>query len=151
MTAKLVALGVIAAVLGCTNAKRSPLLEMANKQGDVELSRAIPIFDVRDFRAGQRYYHDVLGFHLDWDYGDPPSFGAVSRGEATFFLRQRSGANPGVWAMVFARDVDALHREIAARKAIIRVPPTDRPWNLREMEVADPDGNVIRFGTRSEH
>jgi len=33
------------------------------------------------------------------------------------------------------------------RRAIIRQPPTNMPWGMREMQVSDPDGNVIRFGT----
>jgi uncharacterized glyoxalase superfamily protein PhnB len=31
--------------------------------------------------------------------------------------------------------------------AIIKSPPGDKPWGMREMQVADPDGNVIRFGS----
>ena len=49
--------------------------------------------------------------------------------------------------MVFARDVDALHKELSRRGARIRMPPKDMPWGIRELHVADPDGNVIRFGT----
>ena len=59
--------------------------------------------------------------------------------------------NPGAWIMTFARDVDALYKELLERKAIIRMPPTDMPWGLREMHVADPDGNVIRFGSSRDH
>ncbi len=49
--------------------------------------------------------------------------------------------------MVFSRDVDALYKEIRARGAIIEMAPTRMPWGLREMHVADPDGNTIRFAT----
>jgi uncharacterized glyoxalase superfamily protein PhnB len=52
--------------------------------------------------------------------------------------------------MIFARDVDQLHAELRERHALIRQPPTNMPWGLREMQVADPDGNVIRFGTGIE-
>jgi hypothetical protein len=34
---------------------------------------------------------------------------------------------------------------------IIQMPPTDTRWGLRELHVADPDGNVIRFGSHGDH
>jgi hypothetical protein len=43
-------------------------------------------------------------------------------------------------------DVDALHETLKARGAIVRHPPSDYPW-AREMQVADPDGNVLRLGS----
>jgi uncharacterized glyoxalase superfamily protein PhnB len=52
--------------------------------------------------------------------------------------------------MIFARDVDKLYDELRSRHALIRQPPTNMPWGIRELHVADPDGNVIRFGTGIE-
>ena len=43
-------------------------------------------------------------------------------------------------------DADALHDELKARGAIVRHPPTDYSW-AREMQIADPDGNVLRLGS----
>jgi predicted enzyme related to lactoylglutathione lyase len=43
-------------------------------------------------------------------------------------------------------DVDALHAEIAARGAIIRQAPVDRPYGMREMLIATPDGHRIMVG-----
>jgi uncharacterized glyoxalase superfamily protein PhnB len=37
------------------------------------------------------------------------------------------------------------------RGARIKMPPTDMPWGVREMKVADRDGNVLRFGSAIEH
>jgi uncharacterized glyoxalase superfamily protein PhnB len=48
--------------------------------------------------------------------------------------------------MMFVRDIDRLHDELRERGARIEMPPTDMPWGLREMNVADLDGNVLRFG-----
>ena len=50
------------------------------------------------------------------------------------------------WVMLFTRDVDKLHQELRDKGALIRMPPTDMPWGLREMHVSDLDGNVLRFG-----
>ena len=139
---------------GCGRSKSEPFVEAAhaafsNATGDP--AAATPIFNVHDLRASQTYYRDVLGFTVPWDYGDPPDFGAVKRGDTVIFLCQGCQGNPGAWVHVFTRDVDRLYGELVARKAIIRMPPRDMPWHLREMQVADPSGNVIRFASETRH
>lgn len=112
-----------------------------------ELSCPRPIFTVDDLAASLRYYRDALGFRIDWTHGDPADFASVSRGQANLFLCQRCQGHPGAWSMMFTPDVDRLHEELRRRGADIRTAPTDMPWGLREMNVADPDGNVLRIGT----
>jgi catechol 2,3-dioxygenase-like lactoylglutathione lyase family enzyme len=132
--------------------RNAPLVAAAQAcTRDAELACPRPIFTVRDLRASQRYYRDALGFKLDWDYGDPPDFGSVSRADSQLFMCQGCQGKPGAWIMIYARDVDRLHDEIRRKGAIIQMPPTDMPWGLREMQVADPDGNVIRFGSAIDH
>jgi hypothetical protein len=133
------AIGCLALGLaGCkrTGERNDPLVETAKacaRHGELSCPR--PILHVRSLRASQRYYRDALGFKIDWEHGDPPDFGSVS---------------PGSWMMIFTANVDRLHREIAGKGAIIKLPPTNMPWGMREMQVADPDGNVIRFGSAIE-
>jgi uncharacterized glyoxalase superfamily protein PhnB len=45
-------------------------------------------------------------------------------------------------------DVDALHAEFVRRGAIIQQPPVDRPWGMREMAVATPDGHRMMIGQK---
>jgi catechol 2,3-dioxygenase-like lactoylglutathione lyase family enzyme len=137
------------ALVGCEKReRRSPLARAAAEcSHEGELSCPRPIFSVADLRATARYYVEVLGFKLDWTYGDPPDFASVSRGHATLFLCQGCPGQPGAWAMIFTGDVDRLYEEIRARKARIRMAPTDMPWGVREMHVADLDGNVLRIGS----
>jgi catechol 2,3-dioxygenase-like lactoylglutathione lyase family enzyme len=139
--------------LGCSEPDRARPLEAAARAhaGDGDLSAPIPIFNVHDLRASQRYYRDALGFKVEWEDGDPPDFGAVSRGKSTLFMCQGCQGNPGTWVMVFTPDVDRLFKELEGRKALIRMPPRDMPWRLRELHVSDPDGNVIRFGSAIRH
>lgn len=137
--------------LGCEGKKRAPLAESARALHDDDLSHARPIFNVHDLRASERYYRDVLGFKVDWEDGNPPDFASVTRGHGNLILCEGCQGTPGAWAMFFAPSVDDLHREFAARKALIRMPPRNMPWGLREMHVADPDGNVMRFGSSTDH
>jgi catechol 2,3-dioxygenase-like lactoylglutathione lyase family enzyme len=143
---------VVAAALGCGAGERSALHEAALAIAhDSELSAAIPIFNVADLRASQRYYRDVLGFKLDWEDGDPPDFGAVSRGHAVVFMCQGCQGHPGAWIMLFTPDVDRLHQEFVDTGAVVKRPPTNMPWHLREMLVEDLDGNTMRFASPIEH
>jgi len=135
---------------GCKDShkRNDPLVELARTcTHDAELSCPRPIFNVRSLRASQAYFHDALGFKLDWDHGDPPDFGSVSRGDSQIFMCQGCQGTPGAWTMIFAKDVDALHQDFVRRKAQIRMPPTNMPWGIREMHVSDLDGNVLRFGS----
>jgi catechol 2,3-dioxygenase-like lactoylglutathione lyase family enzyme len=137
----------LALTAACKKADHEPLASAARACArDSELSCARPILGVRSLRASQAYYRDVLGFKVDWDYGDPPNFGSVSRGESVLFLSQ-GDPGTGTWTMIFARSVDALYDEMKQKGAIIKLPPTNMPWGLREMHVADPDENVMRFGS----
>lgn len=144
-------------VLSACSSKRSeresPLVAEAKRCGEKcpELSVARPILRVHDLKASQAYYRDKLGFKVDWDYGDPPDFGQVSRSDFALFMCQQCQGVGAAWTMTFAADVDKLHAEFTRRGAIIRQPPKDMPWGLREMQVADPDGNVIRFGSHGDH
>jgi catechol 2,3-dioxygenase-like lactoylglutathione lyase family enzyme len=119
--------------------------------GDAELACPKPILSVANLHASQRYYRDQLGFKIDWDHGDPPDFGSVSRGDTQIFMCQRCQGHFGGWMWVFAKNVDKLHEELRGRGAIIKMPPTNMEWGAREMHVADPDGNVIRFASPIDH
>src|SRR5271165_643553 len=99
-----------------------------------------------------------------WDWGTPPSFGAVGSGkEACIFLCQGAqggrgrGANTttfqqdgdeegdkGVWMSVWVDDLDEMHKHCIAAGFEITFPPTDMPWNVREMHLRHPDGHVFR-------
>jgi len=150
---RLAMLAVVGLAIGLAGCKRTgehtdPLVEAAKacaRRGDLSCPR--PILHVRSLRASQRYYRDALGFQIDWEHGDPPDFGAVSRGDAVLFMCQGCQGNPGSWTMIFTPSVDRLYQEISRKGAIIKQPPADMPWGMREMQVADPDGNVIRFGS----
>jgi uncharacterized glyoxalase superfamily protein PhnB len=51
-------------------------------------------------------------------------------------------------AFFWVTDVDQLHEELAARGAVVQLPPTDQTWGIREMGIRDPDGNVLGFATK---
>ena len=102
-----------------------------------------PILYVSKIQASIAYYRDQLGFKFDWiDEGD---FASVTRGDAQIFMCERCQGQAGSWLWVTTPDVDKLYTELKKRGAIIKSPPENKRWGVREMLVADPDGNVLRM------
>lgn len=142
------ALAVAAALAGAACHRDAPPQELAATVAACtgkDLACPRPILYVQDLAASQRYYQDKLGFHIDWTDGDPADFGAVSRGDTQLFLCERCQGHPGGWLWVATRDVDQLHAELVKRGALVTAAPENKRWGVREMLVADPDGNVLRI------
>jgi hypothetical protein len=110
------------------------------------LTGLTPILYVSDFARSMSYFVDKLGFQKLWDWGTPPTFGAVGRDHIELFLSAGGQGQPGTWMSIFLDDVDNLHEELVRRGATILRPPTDEPWGMREMKVECPDGHILRFG-----
>ena len=47
---------------------------------------------------------------------------------------------------LWVEDVDEVYRQCKAAAIEVTLPPTDMPWNVREMHVRHPDGHVFRVG-----
>ena len=106
-----------------------------------------PILYVSRLDASIAYYRDRLGFKFDWTDGEPPDFASVSRGDTQIFMCQRCQGHPGSWIWVSTPDVDKLYADLVRRGAKVQARPENKPWGVREMQVADPDGNVLRIGS----
>jgi predicted enzyme related to lactoylglutathione lyase len=131
----------------------------------MEAKSLTPILNVSDIASTVAWF-EKWGWKKLWDWGTPPTFGAVGSGkEACIFLCQGAqggrgrGANTttfqqdgdeegdkGVWMSVWVDDVDEMHKHCVAAGLEVTFPPTDMPWNVREMHLRHPDGHVFRVG-----
>ncbi len=102
-----------------------------------------PILRVKSLSVSIDYYVTKLGFKLDWQ---APYFASVSRGKCHIFLSQGDQGNPGSWVWIGVEDAGALFAEYRAKGVQVRHPPTNYSWAY-EMQVPDPDGNILRFGS----
>ncbi|MGA2185537.1 MAG: glyoxalase superfamily protein [Bryobacteraceae bacterium] len=115
-----------------------------SKENRVRFEGSQPILRVEDMNTSVRFYVDLLGFqNVSWGTEE---FTSISRDKAAIYLCQRGQGRGGAWVWIGAEDVEELHEEFKARGVTIRLPPTNYPWAL-EMQVEDPDGNVLRFGS----
>lgn len=127
-----------------------------------------PILNVSDMQQSLAWF-ERLGWEKSWDWGDPPTFGAVCSGECQIFLclngqggRGKSSvtktfgengdqtADKGVWMSIWVDDVDAVHRQCVSQGLEVTWPPTDMPWGVRELHVRHPDGHVFRLSQSRE-
>ena len=108
-----------------------------------------PILNVSDMQRSLRYYRDVLGFSIAWEWGEPTGFACVTRDQVEIFMCEQAQGVGCSWMSVFVADVDALHQQYLDSGAIIRQPPTTFPWGVREMNIEDPDGHRLRIGSES--
>lgn len=111
----------------------------------VQFKHPTPILCVDAMGASIAYYVERLGFQLAWDWGDPPTFACIKRGDLYLFLSERSQGQRGTWIFVPVTDVDRLYDEYRVRGANVVQPPLNQPWGSREMKVEDPDGHTFRF------
>jgi predicted enzyme related to lactoylglutathione lyase len=103
-----------------------------------------PILRVENMEASLRFYVDILGFtNAHWGNDE---FTSVSRDGTGIYLCKSSQGQGRAWIWVGVEDVEKLHEEYKARGVTIRLPPTNYPWAL-EMQIEDPDGNVLRLGS----
>ena len=110
----------------------------------VRFEGAAPVLRVEDMNASLAFYVGLLGFkNADWGNND---FTHVSRDGAGIYLCRGDQGRGGAWVWVGVDDVAKLFEEFVARGVPIRMPPTNFPWAL-EMQIADPDGNVLRLGS----
>lgn len=121
-----------------------------------------PILNVSDLSASFAWF-EKWGWKKLWDWGAPPTFGAVGSGECEIFLCkgaqggrgrgtntttfQQQGdeeADKGIWMSIWVEDVDAVHSQCVDAGLEVTFRPTNMPWNVREMHLRHPDGHVFR-------
>ena len=113
--------------------------------------QAVPDIPVSNVDNAAEHYVNVLGFSFDWG-NDDGGIGGISQGEAECSSRtRRSAPSDGpkgpviVWLNLNSKqEVDELFERWKDAGAKIIEAVEDKPWNLREFRVADPDGNQLR-------
>ncbi|HEX9161329.1 MAG TPA: glyoxalase superfamily protein [Thermoanaerobaculia bacterium] len=113
---------------------------------DVGFESMTPILRVDDLQRSLDYYSRILGFRIDWPVGPNENFASLSRDRCHIFLCEGDQGHIGSWTWIGVEDVDAVCQEYRSKGARIRHPPTNYRW-AREMQVEDPDGNILRIGS----
>ena len=121
-----------------------------------------PILNVSNLDDSFEWFKK-FGWEKCWDWGEPPSFGAVGSGGCEIFLCQDAqggrgkGSNvstfgehgdetsdKGVWMSIWVEDLDEIYDKSIKEGLDVVFPPTDMPWGAREVHIRHPDGHVFR-------
>jgi len=107
-----------------------------------------PVIHVKNLSQSLSYYIDVLGFSLDFQYGE-----YVGIKHDTVFLHLSSSLNPGRkkepgagHVCINCDEVDTYYEGLQSKGATISAPLDNRPYGMRDFAVDDPDGNTLVFG-----
>ncbi|MGN6353925.1 MAG: VOC family protein [Parafilimonas sp.] len=112
---------------------------------DFRIENVAPVLYVKDMALTLSFYVDILGFkNADW--GDD-NFTSINRDNTGLYLCRGGQGLPGTWVWIgFDGDIFSLHENLKEKGVIIKLPPTNFSWAY-EMQIEDPNGHVLRFGT----
>ncbi len=114
-----------------------------------------PHFLVEDVVRAAEYYRDKLGFEIGPYFQDPPVFVIIQRAGVAIQLSRMDGGrggsnrkwkNDAIDAYIWVADVDRLYQELLAMKATVAAAPLLKEYGMKEVDVVDLDGYVLRFG-----
>jgi len=119
------------------------------KPSAMHLSSAVPIIRIFSEEKAKEFYLNFLGFSLEWEHRFEqgfPLYAQIRRADLVLHLSEHHGdATPGSTVFVPTVDIDAFHKELNEKDYKYAKPGVEElPWG-RQIEVADPFGNRIRF------
>jgi catechol 2,3-dioxygenase-like lactoylglutathione lyase family enzyme len=127
-------------------------------------SHAAAVLPVRELARARDFYRDRLGFSVEFEWEDPPTYAVLRAGsgrsgsdagrEVSLHLSQvdppAAGLDPEpihpTMLYVFVHDVTGLHDTLLAEGVDISFPLQDLEYGMREFEIRDPDGHRLVFG-----
>lgn len=117
---------------------------------DNPILRAVPILAVKDLSRSIDFYQR-LGFNAK-RYRGGDTYAFLSRDRFELHLSQSDmlidGRNPGngVYFYLARGSAASLEAEFRTAGSPILSPLAPRDWKMNEFVLADPDGNLLRFG-----
>lgn len=119
----------------------------------MKLSGLVPMLEVKDLAATIEFYTQTLGFDIDatWPREGPPTWCRLVAGDVVLmFTVPDDEAPPSAPKLTgqlycYPPDVDALWAELEGRVDVV-APIADWDHGMREFQIRDCNGYVLRFG-----
>jgi hypothetical protein len=123
---------------------------MATVSGVTSFASVAPVLPTRDVPVALARYEN-LGFEVSIYHGGN-FYGYARRGDVSLHLSRVGDVDPKanlVSVYLYVSDADALHAEWSTSGVEGRFhQPADTDYGLREGAYVDPDGNLLRYGSR---
>ncbi len=112
-----------------------------------------PILTTRDIGAALRFYRDLLGAAVTYEFPGPdgqPAYAGLELGSSQLGIGRDPDLTDGPSARfqlwTYVDDCDAAVARLRAAGVTIVEEPVDQPWGERVARVLDPDGNLVLIG-----
>ena len=115
-----------------------------------------PVLVVPEVGDTLAYYRDKLGFDTEPWEPNPAVYGYARRDGCNLHFNQGEQPRPNSEVVqpdlfdvyLWVDDVAALYEEFQQRGADLLHAPIERPWQMLEIRVQDPNGYILAFGQR---
>ncbi|WNJ17352.1 VOC family protein [Pontibacter sp. G13] len=113
-----------------------------------QFSHFASILPVHDMQRSIGFYRDQLGFSVEFEWENPPSYVVLRRGEVSIHLSLREDLEeiPGALIYIFVHDVDEVLKAYLACGGAVMEAIGDRDYQMRDFDIRDPDGHRITIG-----
>jgi DNA-binding transcriptional MerR regulator len=134
------------------NAEEAPTMTDPTDAGapKITLQRAIPVLASLDLEATQRFYADKIGFSPVARY---PDYAICARDgvQLHFWLTDDADIPKETSCRIDVVGIEPLYEEMTAAGVVHpNGPLRQQPWGFKEFAVLDGDGNLIKFGERTD-
>jgi uncharacterized glyoxalase superfamily protein PhnB len=118
---------------------------------------AEPQLLVTDIKRACKFFHEKLGFSLEFTYGDPPYYAQMGRDAARLNLRcvegpvidstirDREELLSATMTVATADEIKLLFLEFHSAGVSFHQTLKKQPWGAKNFIVKDPDGNLLSF------
>jgi catechol 2,3-dioxygenase-like lactoylglutathione lyase family enzyme len=119
----------------------------------MRITGAIPQLRTTDLGASIRFYTDVVGLTLEFQYED--FYAGIRAGPQVFHLKRVDEKDPSIEFVEHGGhlhlyfetdDVDAAAAALRAKGVPLVQAVHDTPWGTREFTIADDQGHTLYFG-----
>ena len=125
------------------------LVSTINQRNNMKANCASAIFQVSDLNQSIKFYTEALGFAEEFVFGDPPYYAGVKIGDVIIHLnagKENEGRQGMGSVYVFCDEVDSYYKRIENEEVEITSKLNTWPYDMRDFQIKDIDGNLLCFG-----
>jgi len=120
-----------------------------SNEANYKLEVAAPVFPVTDVTRSLAFYTEKLKFESSFEWADsedePINYAILQNGNTELHLTKAETPRDTV-AYYFVDGIQEYYETVKQTGVDLASDIADQPWEMREFEVADPDGNRVIFG-----
>lgn len=118
------------------------------------VTELFPIISTSDIERSLRFYRDLLGGTVSFEYPGPDggtAYAGIDLGSSHIGIGSdptaRGGGGVSLW--IYVEDCDAMVSRLQDAGVEVVQTPRDEPWGERVARVADPDGIQVHVASRN--